>query len=151
MAKMHSRKRGNSGSKRPMSPSKPTWQRYKPKEIELLVAKLSKEGKTSSQIGIILRDSYGVPNFRLIIGKRMNEFLGEKQLLSKLPEDITCLMKRAVLTKKHLEINKHDMHAKRGLQLTEAKIKRLGKYYKGTGKLPIDWKYDPSTLKLLTE
>jgi len=151
MAKMHSRKRGTSGSKKLLAPSKPTWQRYKAKEIEMLISKLAKEGKTGAQIGIILRDSYGIPSVRQLLSKRLGAFLTEKKLTAKYPDDLISLMKRAVLTKKHMDANKHDMHAKRGLQLTEAKIKRLGKYYKGTGKLPIDWKYDPSTLKLLTE
>jgi small subunit ribosomal protein S15 len=151
MAKMHSRKRGTSGSKKLLAPSKPSWQRYKAKEIEMLISKLSKEGKNGAQIGIILRDSYGIPSIRLLLSKRLGEYLDEKKLTAKFPDDLTALMKRAVMTKKHLEANTHDMHAKRGLQLTEAKIKRLGKYYKGTGKLPIDWKYDPRTLKLLTE
>ena len=50
--------------------------------------------------------------------------------------------------KKHLEENKHDMPAKRGLQLTESKIRRLIKYYKKIKKLPIDWKYDENSIKL---
>ncbi len=151
MAKMHSRKRGTSGSKKLLAPSKPTWQRYKAKELEMLVAKLAKEGKTGAQIGLILRDSYGIPSIKLVLGKRLHELLTEKKIIGKFPDDLTALMKRAVMTKKHLELNKKDNHALRGLQLTEAKIKRLGKYYKGTGRLPVDWKYDPAQLKLLTE
>ena len=52
MARMHSRKKGQSGSKKPLKKEKPTWIRYKPAEIELLIVKLAKEGKTSSEIGI---------------------------------------------------------------------------------------------------
>ncbi len=151
MAKMHSRGRGNSGSKKLLQATKPTWIRYKPKEIELLVGKLAKEGKTSSEIGLILRDSYGVPSIKLIVGKRLQEVLGEKKLSPKLPEDIMALMKRSVLIRKHLENFRQDMTAVRGLQLTVSKIKRLAKYYKRINKLAPDWKYDPSAVKLYTE
>jgi small subunit ribosomal protein S15 len=151
MAKMHSRGRGNSGSKKPLKTTKPTWIRYKPKEIELLVGKLAKEGKSSSAIGIILRDSYGVPSIKQLTGKRLQELLEDKKLLPQLPEDLMSLMKRSVLIRKHLESNKQDMTALRGLQFTESKIKRLAKYYKEINKIPADWKYDPSAVKLYTE
>jgi len=151
MAKMHSRARGNAGSKKPLKATTPTWARYKPKEIELLVGKLAKEGKTSSEIGIILRDSYGVPSVKLLTGKRLQEVLAEKKLVPKLPEDLLSLMKNSVKIRKHLEANKHDMTALRGLQLAESKIKRLSKYYKEVGKLVPEWKYDPSAVKIYTE
>jgi small subunit ribosomal protein S15 len=151
MARMHSRKKGQAGSKKPLKKEKPTWIRYKPKEIELLIVKLAKEGKTSSEIGIVLRDVYGIPDVKLIMEKPLTKILAEKNLLKELPEDLIALMKRAVFINKHLERNHHDMTAKRGLQLTESKIKRLIKYYKKTGNIPVDWKYDPSKLKMYTE
>ena len=150
MAKMHSRGRGNAHSNKPLKPAMPTWIRYKAKEIELLVGKLSKEGKTSSEIGMILRDSYGVPSVKLLTEKRIQEILGEKKLLTELPEDMSSLMKRSVYLRKHIETNKQDMSAVRGLLLTESKIKRLAKYYKRIGKLSPTWKYDPSSVKIYT-
>jgi len=151
MARMHSRKKGKAGSKKPLKMEKLTWIRYKPKEIELLIVKLAKEGKTSSEIGIILRDVYGVPDVKMILEKPITSILAEKKLLKELPEDLIALMKRAVFINKHLERNHTDMTAKRGLQLTDSKIKRLIKYYKKSGKIPVDWKYDPSKLKMYTE
>ena len=151
MAKMHSRGRGTSGSKKMLKPGKPTWTRYKPKEIELLVGKLAKEGKSSSETGIILRDSYGIPSVKLLTGKRLQEILADKKILPKLPEDLMSLMKRSVVTRKHIENFKQDMTAVRGLQFTESKIKRLVKYYKRIGKLAPEWKYDPTAVKIYTE
>ena len=151
MAKMHSRGRGNSGSKNLLKPSKPTWVRYKEKEIELLVGKFAKEGKSSSEIGTILRDSYGIPSVKLLTGKRLQKMLAEKKLLPEMPEDIMNLIKRAVIIRKHIDNNKHDKTALRGLQLTESKIKRLSKHHKQTGKMAPDWKYDPSTIRIFTE
>ena len=151
MARMHSRKKGKSGSTRPAVLKKPSWLSLKPKEVEMLVIKQAKEGKTASQIGIMLRDEYGVPSIKLVTGKSISTILKDKKLQQELPEDIMALMRKAVLIRKHMSENKKDMPGKRGLQLTESKIMRLAKYYKGTGRLPADWKYDPERIKLLIE
>lgn len=151
MAKMHTRKKGRAGSKRPLKKTKPTWLRYAPKEIELLIAKLAKEGKTPSEIGIFLRDGYGVPNVEIIAGKTVTEILKEKNLVKELPQDVIDLMKRSVAIKKHLAAHTHDMTALHGSQLVECKMKRLIKYYKRSGRIPVDWKYDPSKVKMYTE
>ena len=144
MARMHSRDKGVSGSKKPFKKSVPTWVRYKPKEVELLIVKLSKEGKTPSQIGLYLRDTYGIPDVMTFTGKKITKILGEKKLLPDVPEDLRALIKKAAKIRKHREDNRQDKPSLRGLQLTESKIKRLVKYYKRVGKLPIAWKYDPS-------
>jgi len=151
MAKMHSRKRGNAKSNRPLAAQTPTWIRYQTKELEMIIGKLAKEGKTASEIGLILRDSYGIPNTKLITGKRIQQLLGEKKLLPQIPEDLMALMKKSVMLRKHMEMNKQDQTAKRGLLLTESKIKRLVKYYKEVGKLAPLWKYDPASTKIYTE
>lgn len=151
MAKMHSRKKGKSGPKKPLKPSKPTWLRYKPKEIELLVTKLAKEGKAPSQIGLVLRDTYGVPDTKSLTEKSITEIMAEKKLTPELPEDIVALMRKSIAIRKHLEENKKDQPAKRGLLLTESKIRRLLKYYKRVGRIAVDWKYDPAKLKMYTE
>lgn len=151
MSRMHSRKKGKASSKQPLNPTKPNWIRYKPKEIELLISKLAKEGKSASQIGLILRDSYGIPNVKLIAGKSISSILQEKKLASKLPEDLKSLVVRQVAIKKHLEKNHKDMTALRGLQLTESKINRLVKYYKLNKVLPLDWKLNEQTIKLYVE
>lgn len=151
MARMHSRVKGKSGSKKPLDISKPLWVRYGGKEVEMLIAKLAKEEMSSSEIGVVLRDSYGIPNVKQITGKNIQQILKEKNLLKEVPEDLKALIKKALMIRKHLEHNKQDMTAKRGLQLTESKVNRLIKYYKGKKKLPIDWKYDPETAKMFIE
>ena len=144
MARMHSRAKGVSGSKKPVKRTVPGWIRYKPKEVEILIGKMAKEGKTPSQIGLQLRDTYGIPDVKVLTGKRMSKILGEKSLLTEVPEDLRALIKKAALIRKHLDDNRQDKPALLGLQLTEAKIKRIVKYYKRSGKIKIDWKYDPS-------
>lgn len=140
---MHSRKHGKSGSKKPLKKALPVWLRYTPKEVELLISKLAKEGKTSAEIGITLRDTYGIPDVRILCKKKISEILKEKGMAPEVPEDLQALIRRSVLIRKHIEKNHKDETAKRGLLLTESLIKRLTKYYKRTGKLSSEWKFDP--------
>ncbi len=148
---MHSRKKGKSGSHRPLKNVKPSWMRYKPKEVELLITKVAKEEKTASQIGLVMRDSYGIPDVKMITGKSISKILKEKKLLAEIPEDLMALMRKSVMIRKHLDENRQDKTALRGLQLTDSKIKRIVKYYKLSGKMPIDWKYDAKSIKLYVE
>lgn len=143
MSKMHSRARGRSGSLRPEVQSVPSWTRYKEKEVELLITKLAKEGRRPSQIGLHLRDTYGIPSVKVATKKSIAQILREHNAMTKLPEDILALIKKQVAIDKHMKLNKHDMTAKRGSQLTISKINRLAKYYKSTGVLPADWNYNP--------
>lgn len=140
MAKAYTRRRGKAGSKKPLLATVPTWVQYKPGEVEALVAKLAKQGLSTSLIGITLRDSYGVPDVETITKKKIGKILEELGLVQQLPEDIQNLIKKALAVKKHMQTHKKDMHSKRGLQVIEAKISRLARYYKRTGKLPAKWK-----------
>jgi small subunit ribosomal protein S15 len=141
MARCYSRRRGKSGSKKPAVKTVPSWVRYKSKEVELLVAKLAKEGKTGSQIGMFLRDAYGVPDVQTVTQKSVGQILTEKSLSKKLPEDLLALITRAVQISKHVEENHKDQPAIRGLALTEAKINRLVRYYKRSERLAPDFVY----------
>lgn len=151
MARMHSGKKGKSGSTRPSKPAVPAWVPLKNKEIEMLIVKLAKEGRSSANIGLILRDQYGVPDAKLVTGKSITTILKEKKLSPELPEDLMALVRKAVMIRKHLEENHKDEPAKRGLLLTESKVMRLVKYYKNNKVLAQDWKYDPKTIKLLVD
>ncbi len=151
MARMHSGAKGKAGSLKPESKSKPSWLRYSDKEIEMLIVKLAKEGLKPSQIGMHLRDSYGIPDVQVLLGKPITKLLAEKGVKGKVPEDMQSLLKRTISLKKHLETNIHDYSAKRGLQLTESKIRRLVKYYKKEKVLPKDWTYDSENVRLYME
>ena len=146
---MHSRKKGKSGSKKPVQKKVPSWQRYQPKEIETLIVKLAKQGNQSSQIGLILRDSYGIPNVKVATSKTIYQIMKDNKLSSKLPEDILNLIKRQIIIMKHLETNKHDVPTQRSLINVDSKIKRLVKYYKKSKVLPADWKYNKDQAKRL--
>ncbi len=149
MARIYAHKRGRHGSKKPYRVAPPSWVRFKPEEVESLVVTLAKEGYLPSQIGLILRDSYGIPSVKLITGKKITKILKEHGLAPEIPEDLFNLLKRAVKLRAHLEVHKKDLHSKRGLQQIEMKIMRLVDYYKSRGVLPEDWKYTPETAKLI--
>lgn len=149
MSRRYSGKKGKSGSKKPIKKAKKVWLRYSNEEVEQLIIKLAKQGYTQSKMGIMLRDTYGIPDVKTILNKKIGKVLEENKLKSKLPEDLLSLIKKELNILKHLEINKKDMPAKRGLLLTESKINRLVKYYKRKGILEKDWVYDREKAKLL--
>lgn len=148
MARMYSRKKGKSKSVKPLKIAKKSWVRYSAKEVEALTVKLAKQGLTSSQIGIFLRDNYGIPDVKIITKKNIGKILKENKIVPKIPEDVIALIKKDINLMKHMETHKKDMTVKRGLQITESKINRLAKYYKRIGKLPRDWSYDKTKAKM---
>mgnify|MGYP001578914586 FL=1 len=150
MARMHSRKKGKSGSSKPMK-KVPGWAPYKEKEVEKLVVKFAKAGKSGSQIGMILRDSYGINSIKAATNKNVLAILGENNLKPHLPDDMLNLIKKLIAIKAHKEKNKHDATAIRGFTLTVSKIRRLMKYYKRTKVLPLDWKLNMDRLKMYLE
>lgn len=150
MARIHARKKGKAGSKRPSTRTTPRWVRYKKNEVEELVVKLAKEGKTTSKIGLILRDQFGIPSVKNMTGKTVSQIMKEKKLYPEIPEDLLNLLKQAVNLREHLRKNKKDYTSKRGLELLESKIRRLGKYYDRKGILP-GWRYEPEQAKLLVQ
>lgn len=149
MARMYSRKKGKSRSKKPLL--KAEWFEYKPEEIERLVCKIAKDGLPSAKIGLVLRDQYGIPSVKDATGKKIMQVLQENNLQPKLPEDLMNLLKKAVNLREHMAKNKKDYSSLRGLELVEGKIRRLVKYYARTKKLPADWKYEPERAKLIVQ
>jgi small subunit ribosomal protein S15 len=127
----------------------PSWVQYTQEEVEQLVIELAKRGFSQSMIGVILRDQYGIPSVKPILGKSISEVLQEHELASQIPEDLMNLIRRAVRIRKHLEEHPKDLSARRGLNLVESKIHRLVKYYKRVGKLPQDFVYTPEAFSML--
>ncbi len=148
MARMHSRKHGKHGSHKPEK-KRHAWLMYEPSEVEKLIVKLAKEGKQNAQIGMILRDQYGVPDVRSL-NMRVAK-IAEKDIKKEVPDDMYNLMKKAVNLHKHLNSNHHDAKSVHGLELLESKIRRLGKYYARKGRLTKDWKYSMEHAKLLVK
>lgn len=139
---MPKQEKGKSHQTRPVSKRAPNWCKYQPEEVEALIVKLAKEGNSPSRIGTILRDQHAVPLAKPIIGKTVMKVLKENNLVPSLPEDLASLLKKAESLKLHLDKNRTDLYNRRALQLIEAKVHKLSRYYKHSGILPANWKYE---------
>ena len=153
MARMYARRKGSSGSTKPHNETLPEWSNTDSKEVTNLIIELGKAGHTTAQIGTILRDQHAVPDVRSVLGgKRIGAVLAENGIGGKYPEDMMNLMRKAVAILEHMGSGNHkDLHNKRALELTEAKIRRLASYYINEGKLESDWKYKREQLRLMVE
>jgi len=134
---------GKSHSRRPLSKRPPTWCKYGPEEVEAFVIKLAKEENPPSKIGVILRDQYGIPLVKPIVGKSIKEIIMDGGIEVPVPEDLNNLLQKASSISRHLNKNRADVLNRRSLQLIVSRIRRLAKYYRRTGTLPKDWKYTP--------
>jgi len=141
--------KGRSHQTRPVTKRGPAWRRYTAEEVEALVMRLAKEGHPYSKIGIILRDQHGIPLTKPITGKSVSQVLKERGLAPTLPEDLETLMRKATRLRVHLDKNKADLSNKRALQIIEAKIHKLARYYKRKGVLPPNWKYEAKAASLI--
>ncbi len=146
---MPKQEKGSSHSIRPVSKRPPSWCKYEPEEVEALIIKLAREGNSPSRIGTILRDQHGIPLIKPITEKSIARILAEADMVSSVPEDLEMLLKKASRLSTHLEKNKMDLTNKRSLQVIEAKIHKLSKYYKRKGVLPSDWKYSPRAASIV--
>ena len=149
MARIYARKKGSSGSKKPAKPGKFT--DFSKDDVEKIILKLRKEGYQQAQIGLILRDQYGIASVKAMTGKSILKILEENNVAPEMPQDLLNLLKKAVLLRKHMERHKKDATSKRGLELLESKIRRMGKYYIKTKKLPADWKYSYEEAQLIVQ
>jgi len=148
MARMHSRRRGSSGSDRPAADEPPEWSDVSAEAVEQRVVELAEEGYSPSEIGLKLRDEgvdgTPVPDVSLATEKSVTEILEEHDADPEIPEDLRSLMERAVRLHEHMDENPTDHQNKRALQNTEAKIRRLADYYRGD-ELDEEFTYDYET------
>jgi small subunit ribosomal protein S15 len=126
-----------------LSKRAPAWCKYSPEEVEAFVIKLAKDEHPPSEIGVILRDQYGIPLVKSIVGKSIKEIILEGDIDISIPEDLNNLLQKASKLTRHLNKNRADAVNKRALELIVSRIRRLAKYYQKKGILPKDWKYTP--------
>ncbi|WP_138006474.1 30S ribosomal protein S15 [Halalkalirubrum salinum] len=135
MARMHTRRRGSSGSDRPVADEPPEWSDVDAEEIEARVVELAEQGHDPSVIGLKLRDEgvkgVPIPNVKLATDKKVTEILEAHDAEPEIPEDLRNLMERAIRLREHVAENGQDHQNKRALQNTESKIRRLVNYYRG--------------------
>jgi small subunit ribosomal protein S15 len=138
---MPKQEKGKSHGVRPVSRRPPSWCKYQPEEVESFIIKLAKEGHSLSTIGTILRDQYAIPLVKPITGKSISDTLKVSGLAPNMPEDLANLMKKAQGLAVHMDKNKKDLHNKRNMQIIEARIHKLYRYYKREGVIAKNFKY----------
>ncbi len=94
-----------------------------------------------SAIGTILRDQYAIPLVKPITGKSISDTIKAANLTPAMPEDLANMMKKAQSLAVHMDKNKKDLHNKRNMQIIEAQIHKLSRYYKREGVISKDFKY----------
>jgi len=141
---MHTRRRGASGSDRPVADDPPEWSDVDAEAIEERVVELAEQGHSPSEIGLKLRDEgvagTPIPDVKLATDKKLTEILEEHDADPEIPEDLRNLLERAVRLYEHVDRNPQDFPNKRALQNTESKVRRLVNYYRGD-ELPEDFTY----------
>ncbi|KAI9471908.1 MAG: 40S ribosomal protein S13 [Benjaminiella poitrasii] len=145
MGRMYTSGKGISGSALPYRRTPPSWVKTSSDEVVDMICKNAKKGLSPAQIGVILRDSHGIPQVKSITGNKILRILKTNGLAPEVPEDLYHLIKKAVSIRKHLERNRKDKDSKYRLILIESRIHRLARYYKTSGQLPPTWKYESAT------
>merc|ERR1712232_52853 len=114
----------------------PSWLKLTAQSVSEQICKAARKGLMASQIGVTLRDSFGVPQVRNVTGNKILRLLKTNGLAPTLPEDLYYLIKKAVAVRKHLDKNRKDKDSKFRLVLVESRIHRLARYYKRVKALP---------------
>merc|ERR1719149_285910 len=146
---MYTPGKGISRSARPYRRTPPTWCKVDAATVKEDIIKAAKKGMTPSQIGVMLRDSMGVPQVQSVTGSKILRILRQEKFAPELPEDLYHLIKKAVSIRKHLDRNRKDIDSKFRLVLVESRIHRLARYYKKAKVLAPNWKYVSATASAL--
>jgi len=151
MSRIHSGHKGRAGSHRPYPLTKPEWVTITQEELVTQAVQLSKTGLLAAQVGMTLRDGYGVPSARAVTGKRLGTLLRENGVTPEIPDDLQALLKRVVHMQRHLETHPKDLSNRRGLSLMESRIRRLARYYRQRKRIPETWRYTAAAAALQVE
>ena len=112
-----------SRSKRLLSKRVPVWCKYSPEEVKAFVIKLAKDETPPSKIGVILRDQYGIPLVKSIVGKSIKQIIDEGIEIP-IHDDLNNLHQKDTILSQHLNINKADAFNKRTLGFIMSRIRR---------------------------
>jgi small subunit ribosomal protein S15 len=104
---------------------KPNWIKMKEPELKKVILELS-EKHAPSQIGIILRDQYGIPTTK-VFGKKLKAYMQELGIDRN--EDLENAEKKVDGLKEHLKNNITDRSAKHKLQHAQSRLNIIKKYF----------------------
>jgi ribosomal protein S15P/S13E len=101
---------------------KPVWLKYTDAEVKEIILKLVEKDSniTAEKIGLILRDSYGIPRTK-IYGFKIGQVLKEAGKYQS--PDLKNLEVKEAKLEKHISKNHGDKKTKRSLIITKAKLK----------------------------
>lgn len=129
----------------------PHWLNYTPEEVEKMIVNKYQRGATKSQIGLALRDQYGIPSVKDLTKSNIGKILKSREIKEELPEDLVALYKKAVKLHMHLDKEKKDKHSKRSLVILENRIKKLINYYKSRKTLQKNYEYSLENARLVVK
>lgn len=121
------------------------------REVEAKVLEMAKSGVQPALIGLKLRDQFGIPSVHELTGKKVGQIIAAANLAPKVPVDLANILRRVIDLEEHLQHNRKDLHNTRGLELLEARIRKLAKYYIARDELEVGWKYTRSGARLLLD
>jgi len=106
---------------------KPVWLKTSEEELKKIIAELA-EKYQPAQIGLILRDQYGIPTTR-IFGKKLAFYLKE---IGKYNEKIELenITKKLERMDEHLKNNKQDKRTKHKIQKAKSRVEIKKKYFR---------------------
>jgi len=103
---------------------KPVWLKMTEEELRKLILELS-ERNQPAQIGLILRDQYGVPTTK-VFGKKLSAYLkeaGKNEFF-----EVKNIEKKVERMKEHMKKNGQDKKAKHKFQKANSKLNAIRKY-----------------------
>ena len=103
---------------------KPSWLKLSEDELLKIIKELS-EKYQPAQIGLILRDQYGVPTTK-VYGKKLAEYLKELGITQNL--DLSNIERKFERIKEHMKENITDKKAKHKLQKAQSNLNAARKY-----------------------
>merc|ERR1711965_558587 len=95
MGRMHSKGKGISRRCLPYRKAPPSWVHISAQDLTDQMVKLAKRGSTPSQIGVLLRDQYGIPQVKGVTGSKILRILKVNGVAPTLPEDLYHLITKA--------------------------------------------------------
>ena len=105
--------------------AKPAWLKLSEEELKKIIVDLSAKYQPA-QIGLVLRDQYGVPTTK-VYGKKLSEYL--KELGKYTNAELENAKKKFENIKEHMETNKQDKRTKHKLQKAQSHLNAMNKYY----------------------
>ena len=141
MGRMHSKGKGIARRSLPYRKAPPSWVQISASDLTEQIVKMARRGQSPSQIGVVLRDQYGIPQVKGVTGSKILRILKVQGVAPQLPEDLYHMIKKAVNIRKHIEKFRADRDGKFRLILVESRIHRLARYYRKSKALPPTFRY----------